>query len=81
MRVRVSELNLTLEVNGKGSALSVIDSRAIARVDVDSLIKVGAFGPAPATKLALPQTAPSKATPMTVRKRFAEQRGKRIVIR
>jgi len=41
MRVRVSELNLTEEVSGKGSGLIVTDSTAMALVEVDSLSKTG----------------------------------------
>jgi hypothetical protein len=41
IRVRVSELNLTDEVRGKGSGLIVTDSKATALVEVDSLSKTG----------------------------------------
>jgi hypothetical protein len=41
MRVRVSELKATEEVSGNGSPRSVTDSRAIARVDVLWLIRIG----------------------------------------
>lgn len=41
IRVRVSELKLTVEVSGNGSGLIVTDSKAMARVEVDSLSKTG----------------------------------------
>jgi hypothetical protein len=41
IRVRVSELNGTDAVTGNGSAFIVTDSKAIARVEVDSLNKTG----------------------------------------
>jgi hypothetical protein len=41
IRVRVSLLNLTDEVKEKGSAFRVTASNAMARVELESLIKTG----------------------------------------
>jgi hypothetical protein len=41
MRVRVSGLNATVAVSGKGSAFIVTDSKATARVLLDWLIRTG----------------------------------------
>jgi hypothetical protein len=43
-RVRVSLLNFTVEVVANGSPFNVTDSKAIARVEAESLIKMGALG-------------------------------------
>jgi hypothetical protein len=73
MRVRVSVLKFTVEVSGKGSAFSVTDSSAMARVDVASLIKTGALEFA--AQAALPQTVVRKTMLITLRSRSDERRG------
>ena len=63
-RVLVSVLNAALDVSGNGSARSVTDSSAMARVEVSALISVGALsGTASAT---LAQMNSAKAREMDV---------------
>jgi hypothetical protein len=68
IRVRVSELNFTVAVSGKGSPFNVTDSRAMARVEVASLINFGCFRFAARTEMALPQKSKTreKTTDVTV---------------
>jgi hypothetical protein len=80
MRVRVSVLNFTVEVSGKGSAFSVTDSRAMARVELASLNKTGGFALAALVTLKLPQTAPRKRKLMNVRTHLGGQRRELVFI-
>src|SRR5512132_4155164 len=80
MRVRVSVLNFTVEVGGKGSAFSVTDSRAMARVELASLSKTGGFGFAARVMLKLPQTAVRKRKLMNVRTHLGGQRWELVFI-
>ncbi len=80
MRVRVSELKFTVEVGEKGSAFSVTDSRAIARVEAESVIKIGDLFVAARVVLTLPQIAVIRAKLIRVRRILAEQRRRLIII-
>jgi hypothetical protein len=81
MRVRVSLLNFTLDVNGNGSAFKVTDSSAIARVEAESLIRTGALlGFAARTVLTLPQILARTTRLTRLRKLLGEQRRELILI-
>jgi hypothetical protein len=72
MRVRVSGLNFTVAVGANGSPFSVTDSRAIARVEAESDIKVGDLLVAAAVLLTLPQKAVRRAKLKIVKKILGE---------
>jgi hypothetical protein len=80
MRVRVSELKFTVEVGEKGSAFSVTDSRAIARVEVESVIKTGDLFVAARVTLTLPKIVVIRAKLISVRRIPGEQRRRPIII-
>jgi hypothetical protein len=71
-RVRVSVLKFTVEVMPNGSPLNVTDSSAIARVEAESLIKMGAFGFAAAAVVTAPQTAVRRTRLKTRKKLLGE---------
>ena len=79
MRVRLSSLNFTVEVRGNGPPFNVTDSRAIARVEVESLIKTGALGFAALVMPAAPQR-PVKRVMLSSLRKALEQRERLIVI-
>ncbi len=80
MRVRVSELKLTVEVGAKGSPFSVTDSRAMARVEAESVIKVGGLFVAARVSLRLPKIPVIRAKLMIAKTFLKEQRLRLIVI-
>ena len=80
MRVRVSELKFTVEISEKGSAFSVTDSRAIARVEAESVINVGDLLVAARVVLAFPQIAAIRAKLISVKKISGEQRRRLVNI-
>jgi hypothetical protein len=70
--------NFTLEVKGNGSAFRVTDSKAIARVEAESLIKTGAlFGFAPYAEPGLPTTI-AKAVQAKIAKKRCKKEGGRL---
>jgi hypothetical protein len=80
MRVRVSLLKLTVAVGGKGSAFSVTDSRAIARVEMAVLSSTGALALAAQAALMLPHTVAKKTRHITLKAFLGELHGRLIFI-
>ncbi|HZI87095.1 MAG TPA: hypothetical protein VFD48_09685, partial [Pyrinomonadaceae bacterium] len=84
MRVRVSELNGTEAVSGNGSAFMVGDSKAMARVEVDSLSNTGGLLVAAWRVATSPQVPINKTTwadaEMSLRQLLGVKRGRLFVI-
>jgi hypothetical protein len=82
MRVRVSVEKLTEASGWKGSGNIVTDSKAMARVETESVIRTGALdGLAARRMLELPQMAINKTSWINPGETLEVHRGRLIVIR